>query len=473
MNTNNNLSRRDFLTTTGTVIAGSVLASPMSVLTAQAASQKTRLALVGTGIRGTTLWGKTLKERYGDTTEFVGLCDINKGRMEYAKKYIGVNCGEFLDFEQMVKQTKPDTVIVTTMDSTHHQYIIKALEMGCNVITEKPMTTDETKCQAILDAEKRTGRKVVVTFNYRYAPHSTRIKELLIEKSIGDIVSVDFHWYLNCYHGASYFRRWHGLRNCSGTLLCHKSTHHFDLLNWWIDSDPEEVYAYGDLEFYGHNNAFRAGKCRGCPHKSTCKFYWDITKNKRCMDLYVANEQYDGYIRDACLWRNAIDIYDKMAVQIRYANNVFVSYSLTTYSPYEGWRIAFNGTKGRMDSWQDIPWMSNQQISQADLHAAEMDQDLPDKEKDYNEIMVMENFGKPNLVKVPKAGGGHGGGDIRMQNMIFKNPNAADPLKHSAGTRDGAMSVLLGVAARKSIEEKRPVMIAELTDLEPMAIRPV
>ena len=117
--------------------------------------------------------------------------------------------------------------------------------------------------------------------------------------------------------------------------------------------------------------------------------------------------------------------------------------------------------------------MSKQQISQADLHAAEMDQDLPDKEKDYNEIMVMENFGKPNLVKVPKAGGGHGGGDIRMQNMIFKNPNAADPLKHSAGTRDGAMSVLLGVAARKSIEEKRPVMIAELTDLEPMAIRPV
>jgi hypothetical protein len=255
--------------------------------------------------------------------------------------------------------------------------------------------------------------------------------------------------------------------------LCHKATHHFDLLNWWIDSDPEEVHAYGDLNFYGKNHEFRAGNCRSCPYKAKCKFYWDITQDQRCMDLYVAHEKYDGYIRDACLWRNAIDIYDKMAVQIKYANNVYVSYSLTTYSPYEGWRIAFNGSKGRLDSWQDIPWMSKQPIAQADLHAVEMNQNLSEEEKEYNEIMVMKNFGASNLVKIPKIGGGHGGGDLRMQNMIFRDPSAPDPLKRSAGTRDGAMSVLIGVAARKSIEEKRVIKIAELTDLEPVAKRPV
>lgn len=69
------------------------------------------------------------------------------------------------------------------------------------------------------------------------------------------------------------------------------------------------------------------------------------------LDLYVANEKYDGYLRDGCVFREDIDIYDKMAVQIKYANNVQVSYSLTTYSPYEGYRIAFNGTKGRLEAW--------------------------------------------------------------------------------------------------------------------------
>jgi predicted dehydrogenase len=106
-----------------------------------------------------------------------------------------------------------------------------------------------------------------------------------------------------------------------------QSTHHFDLLNWFLDSDPVEVFAYGSLEHYGKNHAFRGEKCRGCAMKETCKFYWDITRSKTLMDLYVANEQYDGYIRDNCLWRENIDIYDKMAVQIKYANNVSVSYS--------------------------------------------------------------------------------------------------------------------------------------------------
>lgn len=77
------------------------------------------------------------------------------------------------------------------------------------------------------------------------------------------------------------------------------------------------------------------------------------------------------------------------------------------------------------------------------------------------------------LVKVPKLKGGHGGGDARMQNLIFRNTTAPDPLKHMAGTRDGAMSLLIGVAARKSIAEKRPVKISELTDIMPAAKRPV
>jgi predicted dehydrogenase len=464
------MKRREFFTTTGAVVAGSMLANPLGATITGA--PKRRLAMVGTGGRGSGFWGKRIIQEYGDIIEFIGLCDINPGRVQWAKGYIGVSCPVFTDFDEMMKKAKPELLIVTTVDATHDKFIIKGLEAGCDVLTEKPMTTDEFKCKAILDAEKRTGKKVIVGFNYRYGTQFSKLKELLAAKRVGEITSVDFHWYLNTYHGADYFRRWHGHRDKSGTLLCHKATHHFDLLNWWIDSDPVEVQAYGSLDFYGKNNSFRGPNCRSCGYREKCKFFWDITKNKEYMDLYVANEKYDGYIRDNCLWRESIDIFDKMAVQIKYANNVQVSYSLTTYSPYEGLTIAFNGRDGRIDSWEGLPWRQKEMADQAKLHEREMSQKKTEPEK-YDEIIVSDNFGKSELVKVPVSKAGHGGGDSRLQDKIFRNPAMEDPYKHAAGSRDGAMSVLIGVAARISIDKKRPVRIEELTDIVPHPARGV
>ncbi|HEV7782397.1 MAG TPA: Gfo/Idh/MocA family oxidoreductase [Chitinophagaceae bacterium] len=433
--------------------------------------QKIKLAQVGTGHRGSGFWGKNLLDNFGDIIEFVGLSDINPGRLAYAKNIYKTDCPTFTSFDEMLSTTKPDYVIVTTVDATHDEFIVKALEKGFNVITEKPMTTDEQKCKRILDAEKRTGKKVIVAFNYRHSVHAMQLKELLAKDRIGKITSVDFNWYLNVYHGADYFRRWHGRMNKSGSLWVHKATHHFDLVNWWLNSEPVEVSAYGSLEHYGKNNAFRGTKCRGCEYKDKCKFFWDITKDERLNDLYVKNEQHDGYIRDGCVWSNEIDIYDKMSAQIIYANGVTVNYSLTTYSPYEGWQIAFNGMKGRIETWEDIPYLQKTADDQASRHAMEMsnaDDAIPGE---FREILVMDNFEKNyEIFTTPKIKGGHGGGDVRMQRRIFVDKND-NPHHVMAGTREGAMSILIGIAARKSIALKRPVKISELTDLVPMAQR--
>ncbi len=475
--TKNKLTRKDFIRTTSGAMAGTVLASnafgaPFANRSSNV--QKRKIALVGTGVRGTSFWGRTIRERYGDITEFVGLCDINPGRLEYGKNYIGTDCPTFTDFDEMMDTTNPEMLIVTTVDSTHHEFIIKGLERNIDVLTEKPMTTDEQKCQAILDAEQNSEGELIVGFNYRYSPHHTKLKEMLVNNRVGRITSVDFHWYLNVYHGASYFRRWHGLADKGGTLLVHKATHHFDLLNWWLDSDPVEVYAEGALEHYGSNNSFRGNNCRDCQYKDTCKFHWDITQSERYMDLYVDHEHHDGYIRDNCLWRHEIDIYDKMSVQVKYANDVQVTYSLTTYSPYEGMKIAFNGFDGRIDAWHGIPWRDEARVSQAELHQQEMSQQELEEATDYEEIMVMDNFSTEHeLIQVFQESGGHGGGDIRLQNQIFRNPNMEDPLRHSAGIRDGAMSILIGIAARKSIESGEPVRIEDLTSITPHPTRGV
>ncbi|MDF2187743.1 Gfo/Idh/MocA family oxidoreductase [Paraflavitalea sp. CAU 1676] len=444
------MHRRNFLQQSGSLIAGSLIAdSVLASDTATTPFAKKRIAMVGTGVRGIGMWGKPVISEFKDQVEFVGLCDINPGRVETARKAMNLSCPTFTDFDKMMKETKPDTLMVMTVDGTHHEFIIKGMEYGANIITEKPMTIDEQKCQAILDAEKKTGKKVTVTFNYRYSPHRQKIYELLRNDTIGKITSVDFHWYLNTSHGADYFRRWHRLRKNGGSLLVHKATHHFDLLNWWINSEPEQVFAFGALEHYGKNNAFRHTNCRPCPHKNECKFYWDMTKNKSLMELYADNEQYDGYLRDGCVWKEDIDIFDKMAVQIKYANKVQVSYSLTAYSPYEGYRIAFNGTKGRIDAWikESQPW----------------------EVEPYDEIEVTANFGKREVIRIPNNEAGHGGGDTRLRKQVFTPGD--DPYHQAAGSRDGAMSILIGIAARNSIDTGKPVNIGNLTTLQPKAVR--
>lgn len=446
----NSMSRRHFLASTG-ALAGAALINP-SEIKAESMSvsgtntKKMRVALAGTGSRGCGMWGRDLMQRYPDRLEFVGLCDLNPGRLDFGKKYIGVNCPTYTDFEKMMLETKPELLIVTTIDATHHEQIIRGMELGANVLTEKPMTIDEQKIQAILDAEKRTGKNCRVTFNYRYSPHRAKIWELLRAGEIGEITSVDFHWYLDTSHGADYFRRWHRLVEKSGSLWVHKASHHFDLLNWWIDSDPEVVYGLGALEFYGKNGPFRSENCRNCKHTKECNFYWDINSNEYYRNLYVENEKYDGYLRDGCVFKNDVNIFDKMAATIKYKNGVQVSYSLTSYSPYEGYRIAFNGTKGRLDAW--------------------IQESKPVSDVNYDELVLFRNFKKREYIQIPHGTSGHGGGDALLQDQIFL-PDTPDPMQQCASARDGALACLVGIAARKSIASGQPVNIADLTSLKP------
>lgn len=463
-----NTTRRQFLATTGTIAAGMLLTQESAAHFLTNDSTKKRIALVGTGIRGLKFWGEKVIKNYSDVIQFVALSDINPGRLEYAREYLKLDVPTYTIFDEMLENEKIDLLFVTTVDATHDEFIIKALKKGINVLTEKPMTTDEVKCQNIITAAKNSDAKLIMGFNYRYGKIFTKLKQMLHDKEIGEITSIDFNWYLNTFHGASYFRRWHGQREKSGTLLLHKASHHFDLLNWWIGSDPVEVHAYGSLDYYGKNNAFRGERCMNCEHQQKCKFFWDIKKDKESYDLYVKHENHDGYIRDNCLFRNEIDIFDKMALQIKYANGVQVSYSLTTYSPYEGFRIAFNGKKGRMETWEGIPSMDAVQVDQAEIHAKEMDQSSHTKaELEYHEIIKQINFEPFERILVPYIRSGHWGGDETMLDEMLKGIIEKPELHHASNERDGSMAVLIGIAARKSIDEAKTIKIAELTDLKP------
>jgi predicted dehydrogenase len=335
--------------------------------------------------------------------------------------------------------------VVCTRDSAHDDHIVAALEAGVDVITEKPMATTAAKCARILGAERRTGRRVDVAFNYRFAPTARAVKQLLRSGAIGDVVSVDFHWYLDVQHGTDYFRRWHAERASSGSLFVHKATHHFDLLNWYLGSDPDEVFARGALSHFGRNGPFRGTRCRGCAHASACDYHLDIAKKPWLEMLYEAPSAEDGYFRDACVFREEIDIFDTMSAAIRYRNGVQVAYSLNTFMPIEGYQLAFNGHRGRIEVHQRErqPWP------------------IPE----HDEVVVMRNFGKAERISIAHEPGGHFGGDPALQKMLF-GLTAGDPLGQRADARAGALSVLCGIAAVESADNGRPFKV-RLPELPP------
>lgn len=421
-----------------------------------------KYVLVGTGGRAEFFYGAVARD-FKETCQLVAFCDINQTRMNYANKLLedkynhpAISTYSATQFEKMIATEKPDVVIVTSVDRTHHTYIIRALELGCNVITEKPMTIDAEKCQEIIDTVDRTGGEVRVAFNYRYAPHNTKIRELIKDGVIGQVNSVHFEWALDTQHGADYFRRWHRDKRNSGGLLVHKSTHHFDLVNFWLDTIPETVYASGGLRFYGKENAEARGetefyqRAHGSEKAKNDPFALHLEDNEHLKAMYLDAEKEDGYQRDQSVFGEGISIEDTLGVLVTYKNKAIMTYSLNAYLPWEGFLVSFNGTKGRLDA---------RIIEKSYVNSGGEKSD--EGKLDEMTLTVRPMFEKPYEVEVETGEGGHGGGDPILLNDLFGTP-VDDEFNRAATHVDGARSILTGIAGNLSLQTGNAVKVDEL-----------
>ncbi len=426
--------------------------------------------VVGVGGRS-RMFTQALFEKFNNNSDLCAICDNNSGRLELAKKHLAkkypnIQSYPAEQFDKMLQEHTPDTVIVTTTDAMHDEYICRAMEAGCDVITEKPMTTDEKKCQRIVDTAQKTGKNLRVTFNYRYAPPRTQIKRLLMDNVIGKVLSVEFQWLLDTTHGADYFRRWHSYKKNSGGLMVHKSTHHFDLVNWWLGSYPRTVSAMGGRVFYNAQQAKRYGlenrsnRCLDCPEKNHCNFYLDMTAFEEIRELYLDCEAHDGYERDRCVFREDIDIEDTMNVTVQYKNGVFMSYSLNAFTTWEGYRVCFNGTKGRLEQLcRESSYVSGDGSTH---HEYQPEESL---------ITVYPHFSQPYNLAIDEGKGAHGGGDDIMLDEIF-NGAKDDPYLRCADYVQGAYSILTGIAANKSMATGQIIDVGNLVHGLPEPVFP-
>lgn len=433
-----------------------------------------RYALVGTGSRA-QMYLSAIAGPHADVAELVVWADTNAGRLAFSEHHfrdagLAIPTEVPLDgIATAIAEHAIDVVIVTSPDSTHADYIVTALDAGADVVVEKPLTVSEEGVSRIAEAVERTGRSVTVTFNYRYSPRNAALKEVIASGELGEITSVHFEWVLDTSHGADYFRRWHRQKENSGGLLIHKSSHHFDLVNWWTDAAPERVFASGGLRFYGAENARRRGLGPRPERGSTDEpgrdlFSLDLRHDPQLKALYYDQEQHDGYLRDRDVFDEGITIEDNLALIVDYDRGHTLTYSLNAHAPWEGYTVAVNGTRGRAELTvvergavliDESGHVVVDPSARPDLVAAD------DARPVAETLMVQQHFASAEYRPIPEGDGGHGGGDARLLSDVFVGVGD-DPLGFVSTWHDGVRAMAVGLAGNRSLASGLPVRMGEL-----------
>ncbi len=426
---------------------------------------KRRYAVVGTGHRA-GMYISALRGEHADVGEIVALCDPNPGRVSFYDPDDDLPHFGPDDIELMVKQARVDVVVVTTPDLHHAAIVDRVLRAGADAVVEKPLTTTADGCRLITEAVAETGRDVVMTFNYRYAPRNSSLREVIASGEIGEVTSVHFEWVLDTMHGADYFRRWHRDKTNSGGLLIHKSSHHFDLVNWWLGDVPARVFAMGGLKFYGDVRSDHGPRpARGTGAKGD-PFSLDLNDDPRLKALYLDSEHHDGYLRDVDPFAPGVSIEDNMSLLVEYAGGATMTYSLNAHSPWEGYRVTVNGTQGRAEL--DVVERGHIDLGadgQIVLDPSATPEEQTDDQRPPGErLLVQRHWERAQEYAIPAGIGGHGGGDAILLKDVFRRDLRVgeDPLARAAGYLDGVKAVAVGIAANRSLVTRLPVDVADL-----------
>ncbi|KAF7797997.1 hypothetical protein EIP86_009206 [Pleurotus ostreatoroseus] len=339
-----------------------------------------RVGIVGTGSRA-AMFVRGIVAR--PNSKVVAICEPNSVRAAYYNNLLqelGASTVPVYQpeaFETMLKDEKVETIVVTCVDALHDLYIVPALKAG--------------------------GKH-----EQEYNPVHELVKRAIAEGKIGNVLSVHFEWLLDTVHGADYFRRWHRQKSNSGGLMVHKSGHHFDLVNWWLDAEPDTVAGIGKLAFYGDDNGKRHGwgrkyeRARNSEAARGDPFAIDLEGDETLKGIYADAEKEDGYYRD-------------------------------------------------------------QNLTGGQIHG-----NAPPPNPGEATVKLQRLWQKPELLPITMEHGSHGGGDRRMLSVLFgplpgEDVDTGDASKQSASERDGAMALAVGLLANESFKDGQFHTIQELS----------
>lgn len=384
-----------------------------------------KILVIGAGNRTYELFIKPLKTEIYSNARIVGLYDINKHRADLLSSYAPYDIPVYRDFEKAICNRDVDIFVVMTPDYTHIPIIKKILAYSKAIIVcEKPICISMTEVNYLMNLPEKQQGRIRVLLNSRFMPVNYAIKNLLDSKLIGLPLHVNYNWNIDVHHGSEYLRRWHSDINKSGGMLVHKSCHHFDLLNWWLNDVPKTVSAFGNKSFFVKEQDY-GNNCRECIQN--CEFRMDLSHQELINDLYFKMEKYDGYIRDKCIFKN-VTIDDTMGILIKYKKNIVVSYTLNIYAPKTSWYLSIVGTKGSIS----LEYKSGKQ---------------------ENIINIKLLSGKEQKITIPQNLMKHEGADLTIRKILFSDNTSLSDGITIGNMKDGVSASIIGILANKSMRE--------------------
>ena len=459
--------RRDFLKSVGVLAAGTALSDPFAVaktvLGAEAqdgdlnnldlpirslrpqTDRQVSVIIIGAGNRGNVY--ARFAELYPESMKVVGVSDILDHRLKrLADKHNVAPEMRFGHFREVFASGRKlaDAVVISTPDDRHYEPCMKALELGYDVLLEKPVAQTEKQCKAILSQAKKYDRIVAVCHVLRYAPYFIALREVVRSGAIGDLVSVQHMEPIQYAHMAhSYVRgNWRNSKETTPIILA-KSCHDLDILRWIIDAPCKSIVADGDLFLFKSENAPAGAplKCTdGCPHEATCPysaidiytrkkahlgvFDLDGSRNPDLIMQRLLDPAYSNYAR--CVYHCDNDQPDHYVADMVFEGGKTASFSMEAFAPWGGRRTRIMGTTGYIEG--DMT-----RFTVTDFRT--------------RKSQVWDK----NVSEIPEyKGAGHGGGDLALARDFIEAVAAHDASRLSSTIDVSIESHVMGFAAERS-----------------------
>ncbi|MBR6322598.1 MAG: Gfo/Idh/MocA family oxidoreductase [Lachnospiraceae bacterium] len=334
------------------------------------------VSVCGCGSRGLFAYA-TYAKLHPDRMKIVAGADIRPERLRMLREIYGVaeeNC--FASDDEMFRAPKlSDAMIISTQDRRHVYDALKALDLGYDLILEKPISPEITDILKLQEKVHETGRTVVVCHVLRYTPFYSALKKVLDEGGIGRIITIDATENVGYYHFAHSFVRgnWRRVDETSPMILA-KCCHDMDYLRWFADSPCVSVSSHGDLSVFTEKAAPEGAGTRctlNCPAKERARCPYDAEKiyitgsrgfrknGDNWPQNVVVSEPTEEKLYDAlltgpygrCVYHCDNDVYDHQTVLMRFENGIEATFTTSAFSENIYRTIKITGTEGELEGY--------------------------------------------------------------------------------------------------------------------------
>lgn len=403
--------------------------------------------LIGAGNRGSTYARKmhAMPEKF----KIVGVADPRKADRVFIRNMYDFpeeNCYD--SWEQILSRPKmADLAMICTLDGMHYEPAMKAIELGYDLLLEKPVAMRPEHCVAIAEAARKKGVRVLVCHVLRYTDFYGCIKQLLMDGTIGQVVSADLVEGIGHTHFAHSYTRgnWHKLETSAPMLLA-KSCHDLDIVQWLVDKPCKRVSSFGSLTYFRKENAPEGAPIRcvdgDCPVRESCpydclRFYRNTSNHwKRVVASGIAadreNPTWEEILEGLrtknygqCVYHCDNDVVDHQVVSMEFDGGITATLTVNAFNK-GGRYIRIYGTNGELF---------------AHMGAKEISLYTFDSKKNWT---VPVSAGDEHIT------GGHGGGDAGIVQELYAYLSGSYTGFRAADIQVSVRNHMIGFAAEQA-----------------------